>query len=172
MKVKIRSEKNSDYEMIAKINDEAFNQKNESKLIKALRKNPSFIPELSLVAEKNKEIVGHLLLFPIEIKSGSIKRASLSLAPMSVVPQYQGVGIGSKLVEAGLAEAKKKGFSSVIVLGHPHYYPRFGFKPASKWHIHAPFNVPNEAFLALELIKGGLNNVSGTVEYPKEFNDV
>ena len=89
---------------------------------------------------------------------------------MAVHLDYQKRGIGSKLIEKGLTMAKKLGFKSVIVLGHPEYYPRFGFEAASKWGIRAPFDVPEDAFLTIELTRNGLKNRRGTAEYPKEFD--
>ena len=94
------------------------------------------------------------------------------MAPMSVVPEYQRRGVGKQLVTEGLKRAKSIGYKSVIVLGHSEYYPKFGFEPASKWNIKAPFDVPDNVFLAIELEEGGLKGVSGAVEYPDEFNDV
>jgi predicted N-acetyltransferase YhbS len=91
---------------------------------------------------------------------------------MAVLPEYQKKGIGLQLVEEGLKRARKLGFKSVIVLGHAAYYPRFGFEPAGKWGIRPPFEVPDDAFMALELVRDGLKDIQGTVEYPPEFNDV
>ncbi|MFA5471249.1 MAG: N-acetyltransferase [Acholeplasmataceae bacterium] len=91
------------------------------------------------------------------------------MAPVSVLPEYQNKGIGSKLILQGLKISKEMGFESIIVLGHDKYYPRFGFCPASKWGIKAPFNVPNESFMALELEDGSLERVTGTVVYSKDF---
>jgi len=89
---------------------------------------------------------------------------------MAVHPDYQKRGIGSKMIGKGLTMAKKLGFKSIIVTGHPEYYPRFGFAAASKWEIRAPFNVPDDAFLAIELTRNGLENCRGTVKYPREFD--
>ncbi len=88
---------------------------------------------------------------------------------MCVHPDYQRKGIGSKLVKEGLKRAREKGYRSVIVIGHPEYYPRFGFSKASKFDIKAPFDVPDNAFMALELVENALENVKGIVEYPKPF---
>ncbi len=172
MKTIIRSETEEDYEEITKLHDIAFNQTNEGKLVEKLRKTPCFISELSLVAEHENRIIGHILFYPVKIDTGKRKYNSLALAPMSVYPDYQNKGIGSKLVEKGLTTAKKLGFKSAIVLGHSEYYPRFGFKRASKWGIYAPFDVPDDVFLVIELEKNGLQNCSGTVEYPEEFSEV
>lgn len=171
MIIKVRCEIKDDYPRISEINNAAFNQPNEAILVEKLRKTPDFIPDLSLVAETEGEVVGHILFYPIKIDSGKIKHDSLALAPMSVHPDYQNRGIGSRLVNEGLRKAKSLGCGSVIVLGHSGYYPRFGFEKASKWSINAPFDVPDDVFLALELKKNGLKNIKGTVEYPNEFNE-
>lgn len=168
----IRSERKEDYSNIAKINDLAFGQKNEGRLVESLRNNPRFIPELSLVAERDNEVAGHILFFPIDITHEQSVFDSLALAPMSVHPSYQRKGIGSELVRQGLARCREAGFSSVIVLGHHEYYPRFGFRPAGAWNIRAPFDVPDEVFMAVELMDNGLRSVRGTVRYPEEFNEV
>jgi len=170
MKTKIRPETEEDYEEITRIHDLAFNQINEGTLVERLRKTSCFVPELSLVAEYENRVIGHILFYPIKIKAGTRKCDSLALAPMAVHPAYQKRGIGSKLIVKGLTTAKKLGFKSVVVLGHSQYYPRFGFEAASKWGIRAPFDVPEDAFLAIELTRNGLRNCRGTVEYPKEFD--
>ena len=96
---------------------------------------------------------------------------SLALAPVAVVPEQQKKGIGSQLIRTALKKAKEIGFQSIIVLGHPDYYPKFGFKPASLWNIRAPFEVPNEIFMALELTENSLENVQGVVHYSKPFSE-
>jgi putative acetyltransferase len=169
---KIRPEIIEDYSSITEVNDLAFGQKNEGQLILRLRKTKKIIPELSLVAEIEGRIVGHILFCPIEIRSEGKVFPSLALAPMAVLPEFQKQGIGSQLVREGLKRARKLGFKSVIVLGHAAYYPRFGFEPAGKWGIRPPFKVPDDVFMALELVKDGLKGIQGTVEYPSEFNDV
>ena len=126
---------------------------------------------MSLVAVVNDEVVGHILFFPVKIKNDFECNRSLSLAPMAVHPNFQNKGIGSKLVNEGLKKANECGFNSVIVVGHPNYYPRFGFKPASNWSIRLPMEIPDEAFMAIELKPDGLKNCSGIVEYPKEYEE-
>jgi putative acetyltransferase len=173
MKIKIRKEKPEDYSGIFTVNKIAFEQDNESRLVDSLRQSEYYIPGLSLVAEYEEKILGHILFTKLKIfdKSGTVHN-SISLAPMAVLPSYQNLGIGTELVKSGLEKAAKLGFESVIVLGHDKYYPRFGFKPANKWEITCPFEVPDEVFMALELVPGGLKNISGEVQYPKEFDDV
>jgi predicted N-acetyltransferase YhbS len=172
MDILIRKEEGRDYTEVESLLKKSFGQENESILVKRLRNNPAFIPELSLVAVFENEIVGYILFFPIIIPTGQEHHTSLALAPMSVLPDFQRKGIGKQLIQTGLIKAKEGGFSSVIVAGHPEYYPKFGFKPASLWHIKAPFDVPDNVFMAIELKKGALIKVAGTVQYPKEFNDV
>jgi len=134
--------------------------------------NKKFIPQLSLVATLDDKVVGHILFFPIKIESEKHEYESVALAPISVHQKHQKKGIGSALIKEGFVQCKKEGFQSVIVLGHPEYYPRFGFKPASNWKISAPFDVPDEAFMATELTENELRNVRGIVQYPDEFNAV
>jgi putative acetyltransferase len=172
MNAKVRQETDKDYRGITNVNNLGFGQKNEGQLILKLRKTRKFIPGLSLVAEIEGRIVGHILFYPIEIKSDDQVFPSLALAPMAVLPEYQKQGIGSRLVEEGLKKARQLGSKSVIVLGHAAYYPRFGFEPAGKWGIRPPFEVPDAVFMALELVRDGLKDIQGTVEYPPEFNEV
>jgi predicted N-acetyltransferase YhbS len=91
---------------------------------------------------------------------------------MAVKPGLQKQGIGGELIKHGLAKARELGHTSVIVVGHEHYYPKFGFVPADRWNIKAPFDVPSNAFMGIELIKDGLKDISGTVEYAPPFNEV
>lgn len=170
MTITLRPETSNDYQDISRVNDLAFGQKNEGVIIQSLRKNKIFVPELSIVAEKDGMIIGHILFFPVQIKSKDKSHKSISLAPMAVVPEYQNQGIGSKLVRYGLEKCREKGYQSVIVLGHPKYYPRFGFEKASKCGIIPPFEAPDEAFMAVELVQGGLQGISGVVEYPEEYS--
>jgi putative acetyltransferase len=169
MELNIRHETANDYPGIKKINDLAFGQQVEGKLIDRLRKNPDYNENLSIVAEIIGGIIGHILFFPIKISDGENTYDSLSLGPMAVVPKFQGKGIGGKLMVYGFEVARDLGYTSVIVLGHKDYYPKFGFRPASHWDIQAPFNVPDEAFMAIELVEDGLKDVKGSVIYPKEI---
>jgi predicted N-acetyltransferase YhbS len=170
MDAAIRHEGKDDHDKIRKLNDLAFGQQNEGKMIDALRKTSKYNILLSLVAEIKERIVGHILFYPIKIKNKMEEEFTvLSLAPLAVHPEYQNKGIGTRLVRRGLEIARENGFDAVIVVGHPNYYPRFEFTPASKWGIHLPFEAPDEAFLALELEENALKNCSGVVEYPKEY---
>ena len=176
MNIIIRQETEKDYKLSETVVEKAFKNAEhidhkEHLLVAKLRKSDAFIPELSLVAELDGEIVGHIMLTKLLIENEGSKYDSLALAPVSVVPEHQNKGIGSELISESLKIAKELGFKSVIVLGHDKYYPRFGFKPASTWGIKAPFDVPDEAFMALELEDGSLEDISGTVVYSKEFSE-
>jgi predicted N-acetyltransferase YhbS len=172
MNLEIRQEQVADYEFTENVVKLAFanaehSDKKEHELVSRIRKFSSFIPELSLVAtnKDNGSILGHILLSRIKIS----KAESLALAPVSVLPEYQNEGIGGSLIYGALKKAKDLGYNSVVVLGHPEYYPRFGFKKASLWGIKAPFEVPDEAFMAIELRDSALRGISGVVEYPGVF---
>lgn len=174
MNIHIRKETEKDYKLSETMVEKAFKNAEHSDhreqfLVAKLRKSDVFVPELCLVAEINEEIVGHIMITKLLIKDGDKKYESLALAPVSVLPEYQNKGIGSKLILQGLKISKEMGFKSVIVLGHDKYYPRFGFRPASNWGIKAPFDVPDESFMALELENGSLDGITGTVVYSKEF---
>ena len=176
MNLIIRQEQVEDYKSTENVVKLAFanaehSDKKEHKLVSRIRKFNAFIPKLSLVATNNdnNEILGHILLSKIKIVRDNQIAESLALAPISVLPEYQNKGIGGLLITEALKEAKELGFNSVVVLGHPEYYPKFGFKKASLWKIEAPFEVPDEAFMAIELTENTLNRVSGVVEYPSVF---
>jgi len=96
---------------------------------------------------------------------------ALSIAPVAVLPEYQGQGIGSKLIDEGLITCKSRGFKVVIVYGHPEYYPRFGFLQARNKGLESSIPVPDEAFMVLELVPGSLDGVEGTVILPPEFDE-
>jgi putative acetyltransferase len=165
----IHQETEKDYPAVRKINESAFETTEEADLVDSLRNNPNYIPELSLVAEDEGEVIGHILFTPINIIDIEVDHKLIALAPMAVLPKYQKKGIGSALIKAGFEKAQELGYKAVIVLGHPGYYPRFGFVPAEQFDIHPPVEEWKEAFFAKELESGSLKNVSGTVSYLKEF---
>lgn len=168
--IEITPETPRDAEAVFAVNAEAFGRESEALLVEALRGSECYIPKLSLVARLGDNIAGHILFTRVTIAADDGgEYESLALAPMVVRPALQHQGIGRALVNAGLEKARQLGYRSVIVLGHESYYPQFGFVPASQWNIRAPFDVPELAFMATELVPGGLEGVSGTVEYSKEF---
>lgn len=173
MDIKIRQEQTNDYSKTEEVVkeaflDEPFSDGKEHKLVSGLRQCEAFVPELSLVAI-DKDIVGHVLLSKIEIVNEKESVQSLALAPVSVTKAYQRKGVGKKLITESLKRAQELGYESVIVLGHEKYYPNFGFKRASLWGIKAPFDVPDEVFMAMELKEGILKDVNGVVRYSKAF---
>jgi len=170
MDIHIRRENPGDHQAVRMLNDAAFGQPAEGMMVEALRQNPRFVPELSLVAVDGGAVVGHILFFPIDIITPEGRTTSLSLAPLAVHPDVQGRGIGGRLVVEGMRAAEAAGFASIIVMGHPGYYPRFGFSPASRWGIKPPMQAPGEAFMALELVPGSLEGKTGVVEYPREYD--
>lgn len=165
----IREERPSDYGAIRRVNDLAFGQPDEGAMVDALRRNPRFVTELSLVALLDDAVVGHIFFFPVRIICGDHDEISLSLAPLAVHPEHQGEGVGGALVREGIEAVRAMGYESVIVMGHPGYYPRFGFRPASGWGIRPPIEAPDEAFMALELDEGSLAGKAGVLEYPEEY---
>ena len=168
----IRAETAKDFDAVRKLNKKAFKGNSESKLVDALRGSDGFIPALSLVAEKGGKVVGHILFSPVKIKDLDRATPALALAPMAVLPDCQNQGIGSELVKYGLNECKEQGYKIVVVVGHPEYYPRFGFVKAGEKGLKLPFEAPDEVFMALELVPDALAGVNGVVDYPPEFHAV
>ena len=173
MEITIRKETPNDYSDVYAINKKAFEEEEEAKLVEMLRQSSAFVPELSLVATIDNNVVGHILFTKIKIvDKDKNEYESLALAPMAVKPELQKSGIGGKLIKKGLDKARELNFKSVIVLGHDKYYPKFGFEPTTKWKITSPYDVPENVFMGLELVEGGLKNVNGMVKYAKEFDEV
>ncbi len=170
--MQIRPELPGDRQAVYRLNQLAFGHESEALLVDALRPSSAFIPELSLVALDDSDVVGHILFTRITIQGRDQSNAALALAPMAVLPSFQRKGIGSALVRRGLEEARTLGHRLVIVVGHPDFYPRFGFVPAKPLGILAPFEAPSEAFLVLELQPRALLGIQGMVQYPPEFNEV
>jgi putative acetyltransferase len=165
----IRRERAADIDAVYAIHAAAFPTAAEAHLVNALRANAS--PIMSLVAEDAGSLIGHILFTPVTLADDT-GVSMMGLAPMAVIPARQRCGAGSALVAAGLAECKALGVAAVVVLGHPHYYPRFGFVPASRFGIASVYDAPDEAFMALELVPGILSGLSGTVHYHKAFDEL
>jgi len=165
----IRQETQEDMPAIRYVNEQAFGGTVEADIVEKLRHRGALT--LSLVAMQNNEIIGHIAFSPVKVESERSSFEAIALAPMAILPAYQHRGIGSQLVRAGLEECHRLGYKAVIVLGHPDYYPRFGFVPASTFNLRCEYPVPEEAFMALELSTGALANVSGIVKYQPEFQD-
>lgn len=169
MELLIRTEIASDFPAVKFIHDLAFGGNYESILVEKLRIGPDFVPELSLVAESNGRILGHILFYPVHINDGHVLHTSLALGPLSVHPAYQKKGIGGALITEGLKRAGAKSYRSVMVMGHTDYYAKFGFRKASLFGIRSGFSAPEDTYLAIELIEGSLKNIKGLAEYPAQF---
>jgi putative acetyltransferase len=160
----VRPERPADADAVRRVNDAAFDGPAEGVLVDALRAAGQAV--VSLVAEADGLVVGHVLLSPVTVDdAGDV----LGLGPMAVFPAHQRTGVGTALVGAALAAARARGSAAVVVLGHPAYYPRFGFVPASRFGLSSEYDAPDDAFLALELRPGGLAGRRGVVRYRKEF---
>ena len=165
----IRQEHNKDFQSVYALVKAAFESVehadgNEQDLVNALRKSGSYIPELSLVAEDDGKIVGHIMFTKLKIAN----QVQLALAPLSVMPEYQKQGIGTALIQEGHKRAKALGYGYSVVLGSEKYYPRTGYLPAKNYGISAPFEVPDENFMVCKLSENA-PAVSGVVQYAKEF---
>ena len=165
----VRNEQEQDFTAVHSLNTEAFGSPAEADLVNALRKDAR--PVVSLVAEENGIVVGHIMFSPVNL-SGHPDVQIMGLAPMAVSPAHQNRGIGSALVRAGLEECQRLGFGAVVVLGHPAYYPRFGFAPAKPSGIRCAYDAPDDAFMMLELRPGYLRGKSGTISYHAVFKNV
>lgn len=174
MKVTIRKESTDDYQAIRSIIQQAFedvkqSDHTEQDLVERLRQSDAFIPELSLVAVHEETLVGHILLTKLHIVNDSQEYDSLALAPVSVLPNHQGKGIGGQLIKTAHAIATSLGYKSIVLIGHKVYYPRFGYVQADTFGISLPFEAPLENCFAIELMENGLDGVSGLVRYPEAF---
>jgi len=164
----VREESLNDRAAVREVNIRAFGQTIEADLVDALREHLAGL--LSLVAIKDKHVVGHILFSPVTITAEDGIIEGMGLAPMAVLPGYQRQGIGSELVHAGIARLASIACPFVVVLGHPHYYPRFGFEPASRHGIRSEWKVPDEAFMILVLDQARIQAVSGVARYWPEFS--
>ena len=174
MEIKLRQETEQDHKSVFQVIQKAFENEEysdhkEQFLVERLRKSNAFIPELSIVAEVDNKIVGHILLTKLEIENDINTYESLALAPVSVLPEFQGKGVGSKLILHSHEVAKELGYKSIMLLGHEKYYPRFGYELTNKYGIEMPFDVPAENCMVAVLAKNGLSGVRGKVIYPDAF---
>lgn len=166
----IRHEAPTDIAAIRFVNEQAFGGSGEANAIDALRARGA--ATLSLVAVIGGQVVGHIFFSPATIQGPDRSWVALGLAPLSVLPDYQRQGIGTALMNAGLEECRQLGHERVVVLGHPNYYPRFGFVTAKPRGIDNEYNAPEEAFMILELQPGAFAEVTGVAQYQPEWNGV
>jgi putative acetyltransferase len=181
--ITIRNEIPADIEAIHTVIERAFAGTDEAILVDRLRESGK--ATISLVAIEDDRIIGHILFSPVTIESGlpdSIegvatdsggtddRPAGIGLAPLAVLPEFQNRGVGTLLTKAGLEACRTSGFFYAVVLGHPHYYPRFGFVPSVRYHLKSEFAVADDVFMVMELKDGALHNQAGIVQYQPEFN--
>jgi putative acetyltransferase len=168
MLIDIRPETPADIPAIRVVNERAFGGPAEAHLVDSLRAANK--AAVSLVAVQGDQVVGHILFSPITVANAPTTFRGVGLAPMSVLPEFQRTGIGSRLVRDGLAACQRAGYDIVVVLGHVHYYPRFGFSTAKDHGLENEYQA-EDAFMALELKKGMLETVSGLVRFAPEFQE-
>lgn len=166
----IRPERPEDASRIRHVNELAFGQPLEADLVEKLRQ--ACTDSLSMVAEDDA-VVGHILFTSVVVESAERRVLGMGLAPMAVLPERQRQAIGSQLVRRGLDILRERGCPFVVVVGHPEYYPRFGFEPASTHGLASQWEgVPDAAFMVLVLDVHAMTGVTGVAKYREEFNEV
>jgi putative acetyltransferase len=169
-RIVIRNESPGDELPVRRVNELAFGRPGEADLVDRLRER---CPDaLSLVAEAGGEVVGHVFFTPVEVGYGRDQARGMGLAPVAVLTSLQKRGIGSALIRAGIERLKAGGCPYIVVLGHPEYYHRFGFVPASRYGMRPEWEVPDETFMLLLLNEAVEERLKGTVSYHPEFNEV
>jgi putative acetyltransferase len=167
--ISIRNETGPDVAAVASVNRAAFGRPEEAALVDAIRGAPGAV---SLVAVDGNTVVGHILFTPVTIEQMDAGMRAAGLAPMAVAPERQRQGIGSRLVVSGLDACRAAGYDLVVVLGHPEFYPKFGFVTAASAGLRCEYDVPSEAFMVAELRRGSLARAGGLVQYLPEFSEV
>lgn len=165
----VRRAKPEDNEQITVIYEQAFDTDAEATLVEALR--TSGVPSVSLVYEDGDKVVGHILFTQVDLVGDESEIKIAGLGPMGVLPRYQYNGVGSSLVKAGLDECKTEGYGAAVVLGYTSFYPKFGFVPSIEFGITSTFNVPEDVFMAQELLPGALQGKQGTVRFHQAFDE-
>ena len=168
--IKIREERPEDHDAVRSMNDLAFETPEEGRIVDKLRKEP--IETVSLVAVLDEKIVGHIFFSPVILQDEEKQMIGMGLAPMAVLPKFQNQGIGSRLVNEGVKRIKATDCPFIIVCGHIHYYPRFGFERASKYGLKCQWEgVPDAAFMVLVLNQPAIAGFSGVARYRSEFDE-
>ncbi len=166
--MKIRRATQLDRDAIRAISTAAFGQRCEALLVDALRDQAS--PTVERVASLGAQVLGHILFSPVALAEDPASNL-MGLAPMSVLPTWQKNGVGSALVRAGIAACTAREVAGIVVLGHPHFYTRFGFRPASQFGLTSIYDVPDDVFMAIEITTGSLQSRTGTVRYHSAFDE-
>jgi putative acetyltransferase len=167
--ISVREEEPGDHEAVKFINELAFGQPDEAEIVDALRETCDDI--LSLVAFHADSVVGHIMFSPVKIEAGDCVVEGMGLGPMSVLPEYQRQGIGSALVESGLKILRDRSCPFVVVLGHPGFYTRFGFEPASRRDIKSQWeDIPDDVFMVHVLDEDQMGDVHGVTQYNDAFS--
>lgn len=171
MSIIIRTETKDDYNQVRDVNFQAFgNREDEAKLVDRIRLSESFVPNLSIIAEQNNEIIGHIMMSKAEVFDTDDVHEVIVLAPIAVKPGHQKQGIGKQLILEAFKRCKELGYYIVMLIGHPTYYPKFGFKPARPFGLELKqFEVPDDVFMVCELKSNELSHVKGELKYPKAF---
>jgi putative acetyltransferase len=160
-----RANSSQDRSAIHSIHEAAFGRPDEAGLVDSLREEGAIL--LSLIAEVEQGIVGHILFSRMWIETGDGPVSAVALAPVAVLPEHQRHGIGAQLIRHGLDSLRERGERIVIVLGEPEYYTRFGFSPEKARALQSPF--PPESYMAMELESGAIERICGRVRYPAAF---
>jgi len=166
IEIAVREERAADIGAIREVNRDAFGQDQEGRIVDALRANGGAL--LSLVATTNGRVAGHIMYSPISV--GSV--AGAALGPMAVEPQSQRLGMGTRLVEMGNRELAARGCAFIVLVGHPQFYARFGFRPAGAQGITCEWELPDDVFMLLVLDEAKMRGVSGLAKFRDEFSSV
>ncbi|MFE4711182.1 GNAT family N-acetyltransferase [Paenibacillus sp. NPDC056722] len=173
--MRIRTETVEDYRQVYDLNVVAFgNREDESRLVERIRKSEGFIPELSIVAiqgeGESEAVIGHVLLSKASVIDGDTEHPVIVLAPVAVHPHAQGQGVGKALIKEALRRCRELDYGLVLLIGHPGYYPKLGFKSARPYGLELKqFEVPDDVFMVHESIEGRLAAVKGELRYPVAF---
>lgn len=174
----IEAIKSPDYPAVEQLLRRAFTNTphgydGEAELVAALRQDPKYNPATELVAkDEHNNVIGQVLVTPIIVDGPQSDIHGAALAPLAVDPAWQRKGLGKELMAAIERAARDQGIHFIVVMGWETYYPKFGYQPASQFHIRAPFDVPDANYLAKALVPGGLENINGTVRYLDAFDGV
>jgi len=167
----IRPERADDIPVIDALVTDAFGRELEAEVVAKLRASTGFLSGLSLVATESGVVVEHIMITTLSYQSDAGEQLETTiLAPLAVAPTHQNQGIGDALSRAAIDRTREAGFRSMILVGHPTYYPRFGFRPASTWGLRYSSPIPDEVFMAQELIPGALADAAGTIYLPSAFD--